>query len=35
MSVTDWVDRGAFLDERCVSVEPALQWPGMASHEVG
>lgn len=35
MSVTDWVDRGAFLDECCVSVESEIQWAGMASREVG
>lgn len=33
--VTDWVDRGAFLYERRVSVESEIQWPGMASCEVG
>ena len=35
VSVTNWVDWRVILDERCVSVESEVQWPEMASREVG
>lgn len=33
--VTNPIDRDTVLDERCFSVEPALQWPGMAPRSTG